>query len=59
MLVNAGLLLMEATLQDQTDMQTYRAENPNLLAITNGPSLIPCAMSAMSQEEGGLDTLLM
>ncbi|SLN50532.1 TraB/GumN family protein [Pseudooctadecabacter jejudonensis] len=35
----ADLLLVEATLQDQTNMQLYMAENPDLMAITDGPTL--------------------
>lgn len=38
-LVAADLLLVEATLQDQADMQTFMAENPDMLVIGDGPSL--------------------
>lgn len=38
-LERADILLVEATLQDQTDMQIYMAENPDLLSITSGPTL--------------------
>jgi len=98
-LTEADLLLVEATLQDQTEMQIFMAQNPDLLAITNGPSLPerlddatwtliknaaadrsipafmaakmqpwflsmslalpPCAILALAQGQGGLDTLLM
>ena len=35
----ADLLLVEATLQDQTDMQTFMANNPDMMVIGDGPSL--------------------
>lgn len=38
-LMMADLLLVEATLQDQTAMQVYVSQNPDLLAITTGPTL--------------------
>lgn len=38
-LMEADLLLVEATLEDQTDLQRYMADNPDLLAITSGPTL--------------------
>jgi len=31
--------LVEATLQDQTDMQTFMANNPDMMVIGDGPSL--------------------
>ncbi|MBU2991931.1 TraB/GumN family protein [Octadecabacter sp. 1_MG-2023] len=38
-LTAADLLLVEATQQDQADMQTYMAQNPDMLVITDGPTL--------------------
>ena len=38
-LVNADLLLVEATLQDQADMKSYMASNADLMVIADGPSL--------------------
>ncbi|MEL6957777.1 MAG: TraB/GumN family protein [Pseudomonadota bacterium] len=35
----ADLLLVEATLQDQSDMQVYMSRNPDLMTITDGPTL--------------------
>jgi len=35
----ADLLLVEATLEDQTAMQTYMARNPDLMTLTTGPTL--------------------
>ena len=35
----ADLLLVEATLDDQTAMQIHLAENPELMVITDGPTL--------------------
>ncbi len=35
----AAVLLVEATLDDQTAMQVYMARNPDLMTITEGPSL--------------------
>lgn len=39
-LTSADLLLVEATLDDQTAMQTYMAQNPDLLTLPAGMSLI-------------------
>ncbi|MDA9208000.1 TraB/GumN family protein [Octadecabacter sp.] len=36
---SADIVLVEATLQDQTDMQIYMANNPDLLTINAGPTL--------------------
>lgn len=38
-LVAADLLLVEATLQDQADMQAHMANNPDMMVIGDGPSL--------------------
>ena len=38
-LEQADLLLVEATLEDQTAMQTYLAQNPDMITITSGPTL--------------------
>lgn len=38
-LSQADLLLVEATLDDQTALQRHMADNPDLLAITDGPTL--------------------
>ncbi|MCF2906434.1 TraB/GumN family protein [Octadecabacter sp. CECT 8868] len=38
-LTAADLLLVEATQQDQADIQTYMAQNPDMLVITDGPTL--------------------
>lgn len=38
-LAQSDLLLVEATLADQTDMQTYMVQNPDLLVIGEGPTL--------------------
>ena len=35
----ADLVLVEATLQDQVDMQVYMANNPDLVSINSGPTL--------------------
>lgn len=35
----ADILLVEATLDDQSAMQTYMAQNPDLMTITDGPTL--------------------
>ncbi len=36
---SADRVLVEATLQDQTDMQIYMANNPDLMTINTGPTL--------------------
>lgn len=98
-LADAGVLLVEATLEDQRAMQTCMARNPDIMAITDGPtlpelldeatwasirdaatsrgvpgfmaakmkpwflsmalSIPPCAMTAMTSGEGGLDNMLL
>jgi len=35
----ADLLLVEATLQDQQDLQTYMMSDPDIMTITDGPTL--------------------
>jgi uncharacterized protein YbaP (TraB family) len=95
----ADILLVEATLEDQAEMQAQIANNPDMMMIVDGPSLIdqldeatwniirdaaltrglpgfmaakmqpwalsmtlaipPCAMTAMTAGEAGLDGILM
>ena len=38
-LQKAGVVLVEATLEDQLAMQAYMAENPDVIGITTGPTL--------------------
>ncbi|HCP80411.1 MAG TPA: TraB/GumN family protein, partial [Octadecabacter sp.] len=38
-LERSDILLVEATLEDQAALQTQIANNPDMMMITNGPSL--------------------
>ncbi|MCF2869721.1 TraB/GumN family protein [Octadecabacter sp. G9-8] len=39
LLESADIMLVEATLEDQTDMQVFMARNPDIMSITSGPAL--------------------
>lgn len=38
-LLASDLLLVEATLDDQTEMQVYMSQNPDVISLTSGPTL--------------------